>query len=507
MIKLKYIAPCLVLSLLAAGKLAAQIEPPVPTPFDVVGGPVSMQANPQSEEYKRTAERFDNDVDDYLDVNNWGGVAENMPRYFLFGHYDLGTPAGIATLEMSKVSLGFATKLQQNYLALYYEGFINRARGWNKDETGALSESFGGTQNTDKLALFYARDSIGAIRLDILLSDFLAGALNGPGDQSKSTNNNGFGATVQWGKNFELPIGTFKPNVAVGFLLPSSYSDTNKGNSRTISGVEGELPPGYYGSTFQPGLNGYYITTTDGITVYLPAGDGLIYGAVGLDLARDVWEFSVNYDLYADLGYSSKTDGVDGTKSRDGQFWHIVSLAAQRNWNITDKLATSIKPALNLGFYTWDGVYKPGNASFNYGDYFGFELQPTLDLGVKYQLKETVSLYGGTSITLLDWKTASKSRGDTLKRGSRWEVDNIVDPSINVGFTWTPIPALAVEFGLDVDTVNNFIDWIPTWFRGDDTWKNLQLGVGLLVRYKPQAKSASAAFSASAAPASEESVE
>jgi len=487
---IKYLMPCIVLVFLASGKLSAQPTPVpeptpvsnVPTPFGVLSGAdsIKVQVSPESEEYKRTANTLDNDVDDFLDVNNWDGVAANLTKAFVFGHYNLDQPDDLNNLDLSKVSLGFATKLKKNYLALYYEGFINTGWGTNNDKSGnnASSSSYG--EVTNNFALFFARDSIGAFRLDVLLNN-LSGSKTVTGPSTTTTSNNGFGMTFQWGKNFKLKSATLKPNVALGFLLPYTTKTTTGSKTTTQSGDNsansGKTPPGYSGA--------YIIDPNLG-------GDGLVYFAAGLDLARAVWEFSFDYALYADLGYKNDDDPAE---SRDGQAWETLSLAAQGKWKLTDKLAASVKPALNFGFYGWGGNYTYGSSSTYYGSYFAFELKPTVDFGVKYQIKEKVSVYGGAGIALLDWRTASKSEGDTsYPAGSAWEVlspstsaSGTSNSAINLGVTVTPIPALAIEFGFSVESVNNFIDWITSGICGSSstyTWNTVPLDLGLLIRYK-----------------------
>jgi hypothetical protein len=92
------------------------------------------------------------------------------------------------------------------------------------------------------------------------------------------------------------------------------------------------------------------------------------------------------------------------------------------------------------------------------GAFFAFELQPTIDVGVKYQLKPALSVYTGLSVSLFDYMYNDKAAGkDWTEARSRYNLTGLAlttrgggasPASLGIGLTIEPADGLGIEVGV-----------------------------------------------------------
>ena len=161
--------------------------------FFLVTLPISLAAQ-SSLTMDSTAGIFSNDIDAFMDPNDWDTIEFNS--YFLaFRH---------STIADAPLAVGFASNLGTLYTGLYYSGNITEYRNDNPGTTVYTS--------VNNLALLLGSPSFGGIKLGLDLDI-----------RKMADKQNIYTVSGGWGKNFELNNGTtLKPEVNASYMFPST---------------------------------------------------------------------------------------------------------------------------------------------------------------------------------------------------------------------------------------------------------------------------------------------
>jgi hypothetical protein len=462
----KIFAATLAAALVLSGALFAQgltsvppIAFPAATQAITLGG---FQGNPESVEFNMTYGRMTNAIDNYIAVNYWGTVG--IDNFFAFAG---GTGAG----NVADLKLGFAKKLGDNLLGVYFSGNLLSGNG---DHTELNADEFVTIHTTNlernNLAVLFGTPSIGAFRVDVLFNNTSFGSSkseNLTAGDSKTTSNTPFITTLQWGMN--IPVGDMilRPAVTVGYKWHShEKTETKVGNVETVEEIWGDA------SAALPWANG-------GSSIE----DGAIYGKIAVPIKFENWTISPDYAIELGLAAKSKVETKTPTttttteKQRSGAVWHEINLAASRTWKFTDQLSLGFKPNIKVKLYSWSNKFTETSettvGAFNSknetetqtGAFSAFQLTPVINLGLKYQWKPTLALYTGLGITVFDYQYLGKKAGkDWTEAESRYSLTALTpvgrgqSGSLGLGLTIEPADGFGIEIGLtsEIISLSNF---------------------------------------------------
>ena len=489
----KKIVLFLVTALLMAGTAWAQLGPFGPgdlglspaaarSPVDYVFG--SFNAFPAvSTEFRYSAGIFYSDIDNYLDVS-W--FDPDIGTFFFLGATPAAGPVDVTDYlsGANSISLGFARTFEKFYLGAYYGGNIVNAIG---EDTGLANDFIKGEmfkkhsyrEWRNNLAVIVGLDNLGAFRFDFIMNT------DTRKDKAEDGNHylnrtNAPSLALTWGG---LEFAGIKPYITVGYKFSEKtefgdYFDAY--GNKFIPGVSSTESFRYQSASFthEAGfgveLGGAY-EITDNSNAYLTlgfrhrtgrkwSGDSVLINSMGLP--------SLYMDALVDP--YSPTFNV----SEDGEWAMGVELSYDHTLTF-GIVSLGFAPALNIA-YLVDNQNVKGKRALDVASNNYFQLNTTVDLGIKVTPIEKLSFYTGASLQIIDWRRLTHRGGkhypvydgdfghhnvpgglDTRYSAKHWQVSgvewdqNIWGSSSNLGFgmTFTPVKNLIIGLGL-----NTFLD-------------------------------------------------
>jgi hypothetical protein len=390
-----------------------------------------------STEARYSAGVFGSYVDDFIDVN---GYDPKTGAFFFLG----GFPAEdyvektdyLATSTGGDpdyaLSAGFAKGFDRFYLGTYFGGTLVSAKGeGNKDAKTTNSEAAWDA----KLAVLFGAETIGGIRLDLILDGITdkKSTYDGETISPNGTETTGQGASlaVSWGKNLAIGDKELPVHAMLGFKFPDYTLQTDaQGDSKTETFTDARL---------------------------------LISGGASYGL-NDISTLVGNLYVGGDFGKTTTGEQKATTK---GDFGFKLEAALANAISPAAGLEIGFKPNLAIGVWGSDPDVS-GDADVDADATTSFELAAGIDAGLKAQLPGTFNkftLITGASLKLFDWQTTGTSGGDSGSEGQSawtvegvsWDKDSLTEGgALGIGTVLAPNDNLSIGFGLST-LLNNLI--------------------------------------------------
>jgi hypothetical protein len=374
----------------------------------IIGDMYNLSAVPTtSTEARYSAGRFSSDVDDFIGVNDYN---PDIGTFFFLGGFPDGNPG-------YELSAGLGKSLGASYLGFYFGGSLLSASGTDDGlDVGEARPTGTATAAWDSsIALLFGNASLGAFRLDLLLnaidtSTTYDGKLRASTGESTTT-------ALSWGKSL----------------------NENASAHATL----GIVWPNYTGSNLDK-LNGAKKTET-----YIGGGLALAGGFSAGDLSAD---------LTLQFGFPDKTVVGSDESTIDAPFWTFADLGYGKTLNLSDQFSIGFKPKASIALRIWDPNVKPAQGdSIDTPAETTFEVLAGIDVGLKYKLKESWTLYTGASLQIFDWYAWGVSGGDAKAGGGGWNFDGLAfdttkwanNSTLGFGLVYAPSANLSVGAGLN----------------------------------------------------------
>ena len=397
--------------------------PPATATFklrDLTVDSLSFQAQPYSA-VLLASQYYVTEVDLYMHHYAWQYVPFEKTFFFLGG--------GVAP-SANSFQGGFAARAFGGVIAAYYNGgFFEGGGEDNGHDDSDLSEIDTGFTWSDKFALMYANESIGAIRLDVLLPTDQA-RTHEQGEDVAGNSNNYFtpGATIglEWGKN----LGVINARFGLGFRLP----DYTKSEWKAATDAPGDDKAEKWEGT-----------------------------QLALRAIVDWKDFGGETEFTFDFGEERKGDLTikDFTASQTGYFHNYTNLYYLKTLELAESFSIKLRPSLRFQFYAneykvkvdYDGY--AGETSYNaQAPVSEFQFNPVVQIGAEYKYKK-IALYAGTSATLFTINTQSTSTytnstgTDVKNEPSQWTFErlNWQSTSLNLAGAVNFNEKIGIEFG------------------------------------------------------------
>ena len=412
----------------AAGLAVAQSSP---MPLEA-----TEDLSPQSMTSISTAELFGNDVDDFMNVNEY----QNVEPEHLFGYLGFGK-TGSGTVQ-----LGLAHQFNKFYLGGWFGGSLNT---WSitKDKDESASKNKTTTQHDTDYAAY------GKVLFGINNMGILANFAFQP-----NKNNNQYEDDKE--NKSKTTLNNFNINTSVKFGI-------------NLNGKNDKV----YKTWAELGLNSRVAkkevktddnTKTNDNSIYrlvLNGGTSFdVYDANDITQTIDL-ELDTGWDIYAITVYKDK----DGHLDQTGAFG--MELAFKPAWTLAYEPEES-----KFGFKTKVGLestfkykqnpdkFKPSSGSATYKTSRTYkpemELKPTWSVGAIYRVvPEKFQLNGGLALSAFnEWqetKTETRDSSDgkvtSTKEEGTWKFDvSKAEFALKSGFTWTPSDKVTVDANWDI---------------------------------------------------------
>jgi hypothetical protein len=225
-------------------------------------------ARPQSLTSSATQGLWDNEVDRFMDVNDYDTVEFDK-------FYGLLQGGGYSTVRT--INGGFAKNFGSIYLGLYFDG--NLASGSSAESKDANGDWLGTAANDsgitfDNEVQVLIGTPVGGFKLALLMPGFRTDTDESTAATVK-TREGQIGVSLTWGKNFALGGGLLKPELEVGYLFDQDKIETTpkpSGDTTTVSDDSSILIAGLRGTyEFAPGASSRSsLTLEDTINISFP---------------------------------------------------------------------------------------------------------------------------------------------------------------------------------------------------------------------------------------------
>ncbi|GHV84634.1 hypothetical protein AGMMS50230_02420 [Spirochaetia bacterium] len=374
---------------------------------------------------------FSGDADKFMDVNDWNEVKFNKFYAFLDGG------------SSNFVSGGFATRLGQTYLGIYYTGNLFRYDSTkSKDANGGLSGSVNPTSspaynnyaNTSTLAFndnlsILAGLPFGGLKLNI--STNLSFRNSEDANTYKVKDRVGpLAFNLSWGNNFALGSGTLKPEVRAGYSI----------NMKKL-----KVEP-------KAGTNTY--TDTSGANILsLGLGADYVFEAKNNSQAVLSVQDTFRVNFYKNPQMESGTTKIYQDKN---PISNDLSVSYKKTYNLDDRFSAGWLLGGDF-FVSVDPVktrIETGAVSTTTADYSGttISLSPYTGIGFTYALvPERFSLNGGARVYLLNmyydtFKDSLAVNTGQTKTQTQFSIVGLSDYNVALGGTLILNPMFTFDF-------------------------------------------------------------
>jgi hypothetical protein len=412
---------------LAAQEAVPILPSPVATSY-VEPFPLTAKTVPIDELKRQTG-----DVDNFVNLNDWQRVNPEKYYFFLGGGASVSSPAGLRA--------GYATNKDFGYMGIFFSGDIINANGGSNENSG-LADGTSLKQTTtawnDNIVLFYGNETIGAIRLDVLLTGTTNETITEGGDADNSSSNGNVTTSVGWGKNFTVAGGTLKPNATIGVYWGANSKFKDGGKDFEASGL-------VLTGTTPTGLNDTKL--------------GVKLGATWAFGPRLWYSIGADWTLAVGLGGEAKYNGKEVYK-QPGAVTNMINLTYNQIIAFNEKLTFNFRPNIGIGFSSQ--AYRNDADSVDNGTRSAFRLTPSVTLGAVYQIKPIIGIFAGAYIPFLSFYSATTKEGsdndNDTKNLSNWRLAGIgwhggvapVGVPVSLGLSFAPLK----DFGIDLSTTN-----------------------------------------------------
>jgi hypothetical protein len=398
---MKKIFCSLVIAMAITGVVSAQITG---DKFDLDAVPTT------STEARYSAGRFSSDVDNYIGVNDYDA---DIGTFVFLGGFPSDSTVDATADPGYELSLGVGKTLGASYLGLYFGGNLVNASGTDDGQEKATRTATA-TWNTN-IALLFGNASLGAFRLDLILN---ATDTSTTYDGKKASSTGGSTTTaLSWGKSLNDNLAA---HAAMGIVWPNT--------------------------------TGTNLDELNGATKNKSRTGGGMAVSGGVDMG------DLSADLTLQFGFSDKTVVGDDKTTTKAPFWTFIDLAYGKNVDLTEKFSIGFKPNATIGLRIWNPDVKSDLAADTDAPAeTTFEVLAGFDLGIKYKLKESFTLYTGASLQIFDWYVWGISGGDAKAGGGGWEFNGIEfdttkwanQSNLGFGLVYAPNANLSVGAGLN----------------------------------------------------------
>jgi hypothetical protein len=382
---------------------------------EIIGDKYNLNAVPTtSTEARYSAGRFGSYIDDFIGVNDYDPAVKTF--FFLGGFPAASTVEDTADpANPYELSVGLGKSLGASTLGLYFGGSFFSASGTDDGIDGGATRPTGTATATwdSNIAVLFGTPSLGAFRLDLILnaedtSSTYDGKLRTSEGQSTTT-------AVSWGKSLNENL---VAHAALGIVWPN------------YSGIDlDELN----GATKRESYTGGGLALTGGVAM----GD-------------------LSADLTFQFGFAEKTViGKDATTT-NAPFWTFIDLGYSKTLEVSDQFSIGFKPNASIGLRIWDPNVK-STSDINAPTETTFEVLAGIDVGLRYKLKKSFTLYTGASLQIFDWYVWGVSGGDAKAGGGGWNFDGLAfdttkwagNSNLGFGLVYAPNANLSVGAGLN----------------------------------------------------------
>jgi hypothetical protein len=406
-VKMKKIFCSLVIAMAITTAVSAQI----------IGDKYNLSAVPTtSTEARYSAGRFGSYVDDFIGVNDYDPAVKT---FFFLGGFPSGESVNTTDNPGYDLSVGLGKSIGASTLGLYFGGGLLSASGTDNGlevEYTKATEKATATWDSN-IAILFGNPSLGAFRLDLLLnatdtSTSYNGKLRTSTGQSITT-------ALSWGKSL-------KKNLAAHATL-------------------GILWPNYTGSNLDE------LNDTTKSETYTGGGLALTGGLSAGDLSADIT---------LQLGFADKTIYGKNSVTTDAPFWTFVDIGYAKTLDLGEQFAIGIKPNASIGLRIWDPNITTTVKDATNTDAVAettFEVRAGFDVGFKFKLKKSFTLYTGASLQIFDWYAWGVSGGDAKAGGGGWKFAGLAfdttkwtnSSKLGFGLVYAPNANLSVGAGLN----------------------------------------------------------
>lgn len=421
-------------------------------------GIVDLNAVPTlSIEQRNSAGMFSSDVDDFID-----------PRFY---NPELGTFffVGADIPGNSDVNFGFATNITDSmYMALYYGGqFVTASGNRNREFTGSVPQP-DVRNNTSvwrsDLAVLLGIANMG-FRLDVIIDSNTSKSTTEGAQGASTTTVSNTSRTVTNGPSFALTWGTqmgdFAPWARIGF----------RANDLSLTDNETRSPAG---------------TTADyrrySSNSALEISGGASYNLSETSSVGGEIRFGSTFPEKEERGLTvpGPINTPDVTNRRGGAVGFGIG-GYYRNTLDFGAVAIGFSPNLNFALTTRSNSWDGDSGSFlTFGDRWT-TLDAGVDFGVRWKLREKITLYTGVNLQVFDWTTWGETgehynanANNSEARRSSWRFDGFDVNGPEIGMTFTPTENIVVGLGM-----NSFIEGLfgnATGFPNFDFTISAKLG-------------------------------
>jgi hypothetical protein len=424
---------------------------------------------------------FEDDVDNFLDPNDYGYVEFDNAFIYLkgsdrnakgaygpddpFSHSDWSSPASErqANNNTAGIQGGVGTRINSLYLGFGFDTNL-----WNGTET--ISET--GGERTDpgaysfsgpfregvvfngRFGILFGAERIGAFKLTLDFDDVSLNTDKNDADDSMpkefSYSDGVVGADLGWGKNFDIKGGLLSPEFHIGYDI-STFKIEQKG-------PDGFSYIAYAGSDFRNNPEQIFDKMS-----HLRVNPGAEY----LSPTEAHW-FTLSYTL--DIGLYPQTIHKEPEgESIDWEGYNVINELIGgyvRSVGLTERLALAFGGYLNLEL---------GNAKVDYTglsdpiEYVAFSVNPDIGIGATYDfVKKPVQLYSalGLSSTKGNFYTLSYSRDGISKTETYSHTFTPWGLSAGLGFKLSPFQNFALDIGLSQNLgyyVSDKLEYVWAW--------------------------------------------
>ena len=371
--------------------------------------------------------RFGGDIDNYMDTKGYSGLAFNKHFFFIGGRYQ----------GRVNPALGYAAKLGDYYLGVYFRGTIVQGddthhnapwdSNWDKDGNGASKFTL-----NDNVAVLFGVPKIGGFRFDWIASDATGTA--GPAfEKFKGVSRTYNGETIDFAEG--------EAAGSMGFVL--SYGNTFAERIKADAALGFATPDTLKVSGGQVGTDSFKLTQTKDTKVFIKLGGGYTLNSTS--------SVDGDYSLIIMPGMEwEQTKGAAETSRKDkGNSQHIININYSKTFNWDDKISMKIKPNAAFNILSEQEVYETESGSVDNGKQTTLNITPTVALGVQYKATGRLSFYTGTTVTLFDFSSKNGRKGaDGAAYGDDSSASDIIQGS-EAGFELGTTLALTDTLSLD----------------------------------------------------------
>ncbi|ULQ59749.1 hypothetical protein K7I13_15060 [Brucepastera parasyntrophica] len=353
---------------------------------------------------------FRNDVDSIIDVNYFSTI--DMEKRFAFtgAAYNQNNPT---------FSAGYAQRLGNNYLGLFYNGSM-----WFGNSNTYFTTTGGTTLQQDPadtgitwdntFAILFGNEVLGGIKLDIGIlgldkdTDLVETTTTDSVKTVTTTGAMNFGLT--WGHSLNMGSIVFKPKIGAAYYLDMNKIETE---TTTAAGTDTDTEYGYYsGATFY------------GTRSILQAIAGVAFESVKEDNSVSV--FSADYrllyyfypDFYEENKLAAGGDPTIGTNDGSKDMRHYINLRYKKTFTVSERFSAGFSidgQAVIFSQETAD-VTKVGSTILNEEPVikeFSMTIRPSVSGAFMYWVKpEVFSLNAGFSLRIPTYTYTSEEEND-----------------------------------------------------------------------------------------------